>query len=875
MTNALGGINYDAKIASQDWKAGRDMTETAILTRFLISMGMPPNQIPQYGIVDSLDPSQVSATDVTRPFLVTISTLNALQLNVNPGVAVSSNGAVMQVGANPQFSLARTQAGDINVIFVENQLIPGGSQPVNDYQENLNTLEVQDQNFLSAALLSDWQNTSLFPASRTQNIVVLAVVSVVATAGSSLELQIDQSQTIYPYIRPWFSIRAFYHESKVGTGTVTVQNPHGTSINDLTVAGAVGLLQGLADTGIVISRDRAVNKMLGSNFCTESIPLNRIQTDTTGLITAKSAYGGVNAQYVSLLNFPIRLGSLYETGVEQNAIAGQIVPQTNILVLGPHEDVLNPLTVEYNAAQALQPPVNTATNILAFGQPFTQELIVSGGLTIAEIPNPNFDFNGSGPYPRRYRVYMLSDSSLASFPQILNPSARLDNIGSSLVTPAQQPLAPARVSVGLTKATNVSGMQIQVQISGQDINGANIQETITISNSGGYVDESVPSTNYDSANQIYQTAQVFATVQSIQVLSRTNDGSLSEIQVWAEAEPGTAPSLNDVAEASLIGWNGQGISLIEDARVIARGFLRPDNFQIAPMGDMVLDAARLISNLTNPALLSGSSQHLMTDDFEDLHYFDTVSGLHGFVQATGFITVGTNSLIQNGDTIKITPSKTLTATTSVADPTVGQFQIGADPNTTIAAIIATTNNVTFASGVSAVLGTGTTANLTYNTPLGAAGNSFTIVATLASSQSIQVGGWNRGFDEMSECYLDRNIVGLRSLTIPQNSDLYAYGLQFRGRYRSRAVAIPSGVNTSAKYCVVLHGHDRFYGTSVRIRGSDQSNPAQWLGWQLMTQASPGNGQVYLATLPAICHKVQVEIYGRCRGVSLFDIVPNP
>src|SRR5271154_5012880 len=168
-TNVLGGINYDAKIASQDWKSGRDMTEQAILSRFLLSMGAPPNQAAQYGIADLTDPSQVSSTDVSRPFLVTISSLNVLQIQVNPGVAVAPNGAVMNVAANAQFGLARTQAGDINVIFVENQLIPGGSQPVNDYQQNLNTLEIQNPSFLTAALLTDWQNTSLFPASRMQN----------------------------------------------------------------------------------------------------------------------------------------------------------------------------------------------------------------------------------------------------------------------------------------------------------------------------------------------------------------------------------------------------------------------------------------------------------------------------------------------------------------------------------------------------------------------------------------------------------------------------------------------------------------------------------------------------------------------------------
>lgn len=873
MENVLPGLNYDAKLAEQDWKTGRDQTEAAVISRFLLAMGSPPNALPQYGIADLLDPSQVASTDVTRPLLVTVSTLNSLQINVNPGTAVTQSGAILSISQNPQFSLARVQAGDINVVFGENALTVGGTQPVNDYNEALNTLEIQDSSLLlQSVLMADWNNTSLFPAARKQNIVVIAIVSAIATADSSIELQIDLSKSIYSFNRPWFSFMDIQHRAMVGSGAVTVKNPHGETYNDLTLPGDVPLFSGLGDTGLVVSRDRAINKMTGSNACSESLTVNRVLTDSAGIVTAKSRYGGVGARYVQLIAFPCRLGSVYETATPANSISAEFIEGTNLLVFGPQEVLTNPLTVEYSQAVALCPPVNVQSNLMTFTQPFTAEVLTAGGLTFDTIPNPNIDLDGSGPYPRRYRIYMLSDSSLTKFPQILNPSERLDDLGSSLVTPATQPIAPGRISIGMTKATNVSGMAVAIQISGQDVTGTNIQEILTIANASGYVDETVPSTNYDSANQIYITSQVFATVQTIQILSRASDGPLTEIQMWVEAEAGTAPSINDITAAALVGWNGQGIADIKDARVISRGFFKPDYFQISALGDTALNAIRMAANCATPQLvLAAPPQYLMSEDFEDLHYFDTVSDFFDFVQPTGTITIGNNSLIEQNDTLTIAPGKVLTAVVATADSTVGQFQIGADASTTLSNIVTAVNDPTFNSGSTGILTSSATATITYIGQNGQLGNSITITRALADGNSIQVTGFSRGFDRYGECYLDRNVTGLRSLNIPLNTDLYAYGYQFRGRYRSRAIALPSGVATSNKFCVVVHGHDPYYGSSIRIRGSDQSNPGQWLGWQIMSDATPGTGQVYIATIAAQCHKVQVEVYGRMRGLSLFNV----
>ncbi len=870
--NVLPGLNYDATLASEDYKTYRDMVESFILERFLLSTGSPPNTIPQTGIVDFMDPSQISSTETTRPFLVKVSTLDPLKVSINAGYAVTPTGAVINSLGNFSFSLYRSLANDVNVIFVENEIIAGGDQPLNDYNTPLNTLDVQNPDNLRVALMADWNNTSLYPQTRKNNIVVLAVVEVVPTVSGGLELQIDMSQNTYSYVRPWFSIQDIQHRSKVGSGTVTDRNPHGTSVNDLTVAGSVSLFQGLSETGLVVSRDRVVNKMTGAIFCTENIPLNRLQTDTTGLITAKSKYGRVNAQYVELLSFPTRVSSLYVSGNQGNSVAGEVIDQTNILVFANDETLDEPLTIEYTQTAALLPPVTAPTNLLTFGVPSTDEVIVANGITFDTVADPTYDMEGSGPFPRRYEVFQLGNGSLTSFPQILVPATLLNDVGTSLYQPAKVLQYPCRIGIGLTKANQVSTMSVDVEIFGTDVNDTSISEIVTISVADGYVDETVPSTNYDSPNQIFYTDLVFKTVSNIQVLNRTNDGPLTTLQIWGEIEAATAPDTNDLVAITELLWNGQGIAQILDSRLISKGYFKPDFYVMKPIAESSLDANMMLAQLTNPSLLNQVSTLMMTEDFEDLKHFETVRGRFTVKNATGSITIQNNGLIAANDTIALTPSKTLKAVSATPNVASGEFQIGVTASATVANIIATINDPTFASGITAVTGSGFSLTMTRNTPTGAAGNDFTITKTMTIPSSIDVSGWEQGFDAIGECYMNRNVLGLRSTRIPPSSDLSPYGFEYRNRYRCRAQALGPTEAPQTLFAVSIHGEDLAWGSSVRIRGATAADPGEWLPWMVLTNANPSN--VYIATFSEPVYKVQVEYYGKARGLSIYNLKPN-
>jgi hypothetical protein len=870
----LPGLDYDAQLSAEDYTTNRQFIEQAILSRFLLSTGAPPNTTPQTGIVDIINPSQISASQANRPFLVTVSTLNPLNVAINPGLAVTASGALVNFAGNFNFTLARTLVNDINVIYVQNQLVAGGTTQANDYNEALASQDVQNPNVLNVALITDWNNVSLFPPLVKNDCVVLAVVTVVPTASAGLALQIDMTQNNYSYNRPWFSIQDIQHRSYLGSGAQTPQNPHATSINDLTPSGSVGLFQGLVDTGFIVSRDAPINKMVGATYCVENIPLSSILTDTGGTITADSEYGQVGAQYVVLQAYPTRLGSIYQTGTPANSFSGEVIEGTNILVFGPDEYITVPLTVEYTDTLALLPPVPLSSTVVTYGVPTTNEVIVAGGLSYATIPNTIIDFSSSGPFPRLYLVYLLGNASLVAYPQILIPPTPLNTIGTSLYPPPTALAQQARITLGVTKANNVVGMDIQVTLYGLDTSGNTITEVLELSNALGYQDEIIPSTNYDSPNQLVTSANVYSVLNNIQITNRVNDGPLSVLQLWAEIEPGTSPAINDAALVSRIYWNGQGIVELEDLRLISKGYFRPNDQYVQPAGEVLLDADRVLSDIQTSPLMAHTSLRLFTEDFEDLHYFETAKGFFPATGATGVITIENNGFISNGDTIKLTPAATVTFVNTT--PTqVYQAQIGATAAATINNFIATVN-AAFGANILAAIGIGSNnISVTLLNPLGSLGNTYAILPTLFNSLAISVSGFNFGYDAYGECYLNRTMVGIKSQHVPSNSNLTPSVYYYRDRYRSRPHALPPAQGPQTTFGVEIHNEDKFYPSSLRIRGATVGNEGVWSAWAIMTPIPGGQKGFYQYEFGSAQFKIQVEYYGRARGLTVYNIVPNP
>jgi len=881
MSNILGGLNYDAVLGSQDYQSYRNLVEQSILSRFLLTVGTPPLTVPQTGIVDFINPAQISASQTTRPYLVTVSSVNPLQVQINPGTAVTPSGAVCQSDGSFSFTLDSTLANAVNVVFVENIIIPGGTELLNDYNQPLFSQDVQSVQ-IGSAQLSVWNNVANFPPSRKNNIVVLAVVSIIAGTNGALELQIDMSQNTYAFVRPWFSVRDTQHRSYVGTGTTTVQNPHGTSFNDLTTSTTgVGLFDGLVDAGFVTSTDIQINKMTGAVYCVENIQVSQIRTDTSGTITALSAYGKPGAKYVLLLAYPTRLGSVYQQGIPANAIAAEVIQGTNILVFGPNELLTQPITAEYTEAQALLPPTSSPTNILVFGEPASGELIVSEGLTFSTIANPTLDMNGVGPYPLRYTVYQLSSGSLVSYPQILIPSVPLTTIGTAMVPPSYTLQQPARIRTALTfaqiQAVQTPNLKVTIQLSGLDKTGTAITEQVVLSVANGYVDSPVPSAEYDGGNQYVISTLTYAVLNTIQLIdaSSENYGS-AQIQIWGEIEPGNANPINYATRVAFVDWNGMGVANIVDARMVSMGFSRPNQFDLGSVGQTQLSSLRMLSTMLTSPILDQTSSILFTEKFDDLARFDSKQGFFTATPAQGLIIINDNTIVAAGDTITVAPGKTVTffANGVSTNPALGQVNIGLNANDTVSSLVSVINNSNFNSGVTASAGSGTSVKIAYTAVPGTQGNSFIVTATLSNPLSITVSGYSRGYDPYGECYIDRSTIGLKSFVIPPDSNLTPYQYKYRNRYRCRAVSTPYLLGPQQFYGVELHGHDPFYPTSVRIRGAFLPTPDTWSAWAVMAVSNNGVGSLYNYNFLNPVHKIQVEFYGKAYGLSAYLLTRN-
>ena len=185
MTNILPGLNYDSKLNIDDLTFGNNVTEQAILDRATIVFGNRALASPRYGIIDLVDPKNIVSTETSRPLLVYASTINTININITSGSVVTANGAIVLNSALIEdFSLARTLINDINIVFIENDIIDAPPKRKTRYNVDQYTRRIQNPNAIKVALLTDFQNSVLFPPTRLSNIIVLAVVTIVQNTSS-------------------------------------------------------------------------------------------------------------------------------------------------------------------------------------------------------------------------------------------------------------------------------------------------------------------------------------------------------------------------------------------------------------------------------------------------------------------------------------------------------------------------------------------------------------------------------------------------------------------------------------------------------------------------------------------------------------------
>jgi len=841
MATNLPGLNYNSKLSIDDLAFNDQMLEQDILSRTTIVFGQGSLTTPAYGIIDAANPSDVVSEETNRPLLVYQSTVNPLNVNITPGTAVTANGAIV---INPTLledvTLARVVANDINVVYIENSIIDADPTRLTRYNVLQQVRRIQDSNVIGIDLLSNFQNAVLFPPTRIANIVVLAIVTVSSTT-SGLELSFDYSTSNYEFNRPWYSPVDITHRSMLGGGIATNTNPHGTTFNDL-ASGNLTLYDQILPYGMIQARDDDVKGIPGT-FCQEVIDPTRILVDGVG-ITSASRWGGIGASYIMLANYPVQITAFFLQNQLGRAISWDLIHGTKLVVIPAPETFTSTAVIQYNQVFALAPPSQILSNILGFGQPsIATELVYTGSIALSTISNQFIDFSGSGPVPRNYTVYVTAQGNLLRSPQTVQTPLTLDDIGLALYPLSASIFGPANISVGLAGATPVSSMSITIRLFGKDVDGNALQEDLIFSGST-WVSVAIP--GVENPNQYIISQNVYAILTNIRVMNRTNDGPNSKIQIWAELETFTTVALNKLAKVAKIAWDGSGIASMLDARQIAQNVPAP------------ISRYEAVSELAG---FGGTAPSLVfSDDFSMPKLRDTTEGYQAASAASFSIIINDYSRIQAGDQISFPTGAIITAIVSGApNRVIGQYLAATSNLATVNDMIAT---ITFNSGFTATPNalSSNTVVCTANT-LGARGNGPVTAPIQGDHSSILLPGNSvGGVDAFGECFLPKHQDYIDTV-IPSPS---VYDVT---NYRDRFLSVPMPIDNVLSVMVNVYGIPAPQtDIQLRTRVAIGSDPA-WQPWEVIS----GNGASFTITKSSIITKIQLELFGRASGFSVYEV----
>jgi hypothetical protein len=861
MAKNLAGLNYDSKLNIDDLTFQSDETEKAILDRTTIVFGTRALSQPRYGIIDLLNTRNIISSETSRPLLVYASITNSVNINITPGSAVTPNGSIVSNSILIEdMELARTAANDINIVFIENEIVDAPPVRKTRYNVDQYTRRIQSSEVIRVSLLSDYQNDIIFPPTRRSNIVVLAVITVVQTATSEFELHFDYSNSVYTFNRPWYSPVDIEHRSLLGGGIATETNPHGLTYNDL-VSGNLTLYDQLLDVGQILARDDVVKGVCGTP-CFETIEVGRVLTDDMyGTVTSASRFGGSGAKYIELASYPVKVTAFYLSNHIGRDIAFDLIPGTKLLVLPSPEALTSTATIWYNQVYALLPPVQVLSNNLSFSQPDqTKELILTGGIALSQLTNQFVDFDGSGPIPRNYTLYVTSSGDLLKSPQPIQTPIILDDIGT-LITPISATIFGAsKISVGLAGANPVSSMEVQIKLFGRDIDDNDINETIIFSGTTWQT-----TTSLENPNQYILSSNIFTVLTAIQVISRTSDGPSSKIQLWAELETGTTLELNKLAKVASLLWDGVAIKNLKDRRQISKVLPTPINRFYAASSMAGLGG-------TNPRLV-------YCEDFLTPLLRNTTAGSQTAIASTVRIKIADFHGILNGDIITMPNGKVLTAVDYIGSTpseietsrSFGKFLRAGSNQDTRNELITTMNYSGFSSGYSAVADTslGDGVALVSALVLGARSNGSISTSVVLPRTSIQfvdslgvgVSVMAGGIDNYKECFLPKHANSIDT-AIPNIStyDVTSY----RNRYVSVALPISPSIDTVR---VIIHGVPPLQtNIQLRVRIAGGTDP-EWMPWEVIS----GDGASFTITKGYFITKIQLEIFGKASGFSVYEV----
>jgi hypothetical protein len=648
----------------------------------------------QWGIVDTGYDPAAAPFSAGRPLLVTVSPVNSLTIDIASGYAITPSHLLVNINAIvPSVPLPSITSGKTYVIAVEYTLVASPQQRINRFGDLTEVRLERPSNIppgggsstlidaITVADIDDYNNAGIFSDERKQNIVVIAIVNVQSdTTTGQLYLSIDLTRNAYAFNRPWFTVRDVEHRSKIGSGVITDNNPHGVDLQDLSSAGLT-LYQQLKPRGGILAKDVSYYGYAGK-ICTEEITLSRWEVDLTGEITTPPGEQPMGGRYfVRLTKLPVRTGSLYFVGTPWQPVPYQWIEGTRIIVLGSLENPTNysgSLIMEYFTVDALEINAESPTQGLQFVQvkspASTQEIIISGGLAVSSLTQDSLALPSLlGPIKRGYEIVCDGKGALVLNPQPILASVKVADLVGSTQTVNQATLNGSAVylTIGLTRAierttinpTTSFDLDLKVQITGYDGNGTSRLEVLTFKGSQ-WKEQSTQ--NVEEPLQFLRTIYKYQLVSSIALANTLsephNAGPDATVSLWADALSGL--SNQEFAPVASFFWTGTTGIEVKDERVIATSFDKldqkksrfPNEFPDANLASV----QELFSVLLNPPLTNPATpaRRLMLEMDDDRMWSETWKEF-STSWASGSISLIDLSLVTMGQTIRIAPAKYL------------------------------------------------------------------------------------------------------------------------------------------------------------------------------------------------------------------------
>lgn len=447
------GLNFLSKLLADDFEFSENVSISELINRFQAIFGANFTSLNSYGVIEDIDPAQVSS-QVLTPALMTES--DPFTYGVTPGSAVTPKGQLIIITTMQSVTIPANDGrtyyivASYNVIDSDRRLLR-----LNKYVPAKRVVD-EESNLISVI---DEQDYRLLTQSEISNKVIIGVVKVALdTTTQALTTFLDLTRTTVADNRPWWSPVDYFHRSQIG-------NPHKTQLEDLD-QGSVPLMQKFRQDGFIIAQDLQYPFFPG-HLCVQEIKRSQV---------SPLSYG------IALSRRPVRLGRLYLKSNTTKEFAYTYDPIQNyiyFLVAPPSPTITDnaDMWLDTLVVDSLEPALLSNTVRIA-DLSTTGEAVISQGkpvrtLTSNDVPTTNFGPGGA----QRGKIFIAADGSLIRSPTTLLCQARL-NIdivpGDSLTTPSI-PL-PGVLRIIVRDQVDVSG---EITIVGTDINGNSLQEVVT------------------------------------------------------------------------------------------------------------------------------------------------------------------------------------------------------------------------------------------------------------------------------------------------------------------------------------------------------------------------------------------------------------